>query len=287
MNTYRVPEIAKKYTEYDMIVTHTELPDFPESRIRLLFTFLKRSSAVSEQSELYSLVTSLVQMGMDTHDMVDQDNKKTDKAASRSRQLKVLAGDYFSSRFYQLLSQTGQIELVKLLSGAVCEVNRLKMSLYTRMKQLKMTAEEYIQHNVGIKSQLFLSFNKFMEDKYKSVWPEFLRAFTQCEVLLQEMGRSVKTQSFHGSWAYWHILQSGSKEERKRLNDDKLDAAHVHQVMDKYNVLPQLHEMLDGQVKNLLGVIRQFDSDKLKKDLMQLSEPFLQAVSAPIALKET
>ena len=56
--------------------------------------------------------------------LVTASNDVKEKKAARSRQLKVLAGDYFSSRFYHLLAQAGQIEMIKQLSNAICEVNR-------------------------------------------------------------------------------------------------------------------------------------------------------------------
>ena len=74
MKPYKVPEIAKKYVEYDMIQAYTELPDFPDSRARLLFAFLVNQRIPLLHSELYSLVTSLVQIGMDTHDMIDSNS---------------------------------------------------------------------------------------------------------------------------------------------------------------------------------------------------------------------
>lgn len=39
MTTYRVPNLAKKYTNYDMIQRHTEIPNFPDGRVRLLEFF--------------------------------------------------------------------------------------------------------------------------------------------------------------------------------------------------------------------------------------------------------
>src|SRR5690606_13732101 len=121
MRTYRIPEIAKKYVEYDMIKTHTELPAFPDSRARLLFTLLSAERTPAERSELYALVVWLVQLGLDTHDMVESSEGKRPETEMRATQLKVLAGTYFSSRFYELLSQAGQIDMIKKISGAICE----------------------------------------------------------------------------------------------------------------------------------------------------------------------
>lgn len=156
MNSYRVPQLAKKYTDYDMIRQHTEIPSFPDSRARLLQVFVGRTDE-KVHDELYALATSLVQLAMDTHDRIDTISGERREVEMRSRQLNVLAGDYFSSRFYQLLAHAGKIEMIGKLSGAVSEVNARKMTLYERMKKLLVSAEEYLRETVQLKMQLFLS----------------------------------------------------------------------------------------------------------------------------------
>jgi len=285
MNPYRIPEIAKQYTEYDMIQAHTDLPGFPEFRTRLLFAFLSRNAA-AETGELYALATSLVQLGLDTHELVAVNNDSKEKKAARSRQLKVLAGDYFSSRFYHLLAQAGQIEMVKKLSSAICEVNRLKMNLYMLMKQLKVSAEEYVQHSVDIRTQLFLFFSELMEEVHRQVWPELLAGFARCEVLFEEVFRAESTADFRGSWGFWHIMQMGSKEERKQLSAAEPDNVKIRSLLHKYNVSSQLYQMLDHQVKQLYAKVQQLDSDKLISELFHIGEPFLRYLSKPKVLEE-
>ncbi|KIL41545.1 heptaprenyl diphosphate synthase [Gordoniibacillus kamchatkensis] len=283
---YRIPEIAKKYTEYDMIQKHTELPDFPDFRTRLLFAFLNRHDRLKATSELYALVTSLVQLGLDTHDMVADTNDAKEKKAARSRQLKVLAGDYFSSRFYHLLSQAGQIELIRVLSGAICEVNRLKMNLYMMMKQLKVTAEDYIQQSVAIRSRLFLSFGSMMEEVYQSVWPEVLSCFTRCEVLFEELFKAESVERFRGSWGYWHIMQHGTKEDRKALQSGDVDAGKLRMLVLKHNVPVHLHQLLEAALAQLHAKVGLIDSDKLTDELFSCSEPFVRLLNKPKVLEE-
>ena len=103
-----ITELAKKYVEYDMISTHTELPDFPAPRVHLLYSFLTDSETGSQKSvENCALAAFLVQSGMDTHDQIDLGGEQQE-SKMRARQLKVLAGDYFSSVFYALLAATGK-----------------------------------------------------------------------------------------------------------------------------------------------------------------------------------
>jgi heptaprenyl diphosphate synthase len=282
MNKFRISELAKKYTEHDMIQQHTELPEFPDSRVRLLHTYLNKGSKTPEQTELYSLVTLLVQLGMDTHDLIEVGDQGHENTIDRSRQLKVLAGDYFSSGFYHLLSQAGQIEMITLLSGAICEINRMKMNLYTKMKQLKITAEDYLQQSVGIKMQLFLTFTKVMDGVAAKGWPELLQAFTRCEVIIQELHRNESPERFMKSWAYWDIFHKATKEEKKHLKDGQLDRAKWRTFLIKYNVRSSLLEMLQQQIQLLVSAGQQLDSDKLRKELAIISEPFMRYLSTPV-----
>ncbi|UJF36190.1 heptaprenyl diphosphate synthase component 1 [Paenibacillus hexagrammi] len=286
MNSFRIPEMAKQYTEYDMIQNHTDLPEFPELRTRLLFAFLSGSTKYHTSSELYSLAASLVQLGLDTHDQVTPSNEQKEKKAARSRQLQVLAGDYFSSRFYHLLSQAGQIDMIKQLAGAICDVNRMKMSLYTKMKQLKVTAEDYLHQTVEIKSQLFLAFSEVMAEVYDQTWPEILQAYSKCEVLFEEIFRIESASNLHGSWGFWHILQHGTKEERKQLHADEPDHAKIRTLMHKYHISSLLYQMLETHIKQLHNKIGQLDSDKLVSELFHIAEPFLRFLSKPKVLED-
>jgi heptaprenyl diphosphate synthase len=279
----RIQQLAKKYMEYDMIQAHTDLPEYPEPRVQLLHTFLSSVNGVSrDYSELYALVTSLVQMGLDTHDLVDASADRAENKEARSRQLKVLAGDYFSSRFYHLLSQAGQIEAVKHLSHAICEVNRLKMNLYLMMKQLKVSAEEYVQHTVDIKMQLFISFSGLLEGTYLKNWPELLHGFTKCEVLHEELARIESASRFRGSLAYWKLLQNATAEEKKHLYEGHEE--RIRALMLKYNVSAHIRQMLDNHLRQLVELVEQFDADSaMVKKLHHILKPFLHYLTAPKA----
>jgi len=275
---------------HDMISLHTELPEFPEGRISLLYAVLSHQPAAGQQKELLSVVTSLVQMGLDTHDMVDNSPApaKSGMIAMRAQQLKVLAGDYFSSRFYHLLSQAGQLDMVRRLSEAVCDINRAKMSLYARMNQMKLGAEEYLLHAAEIKSGLFLAFTNVMGGMYERVWPELVERYSRCEVLLQELGRVDKTAMLAGSWGMWHILQDGTEEDRRAMHDRLEDQSVIKALWNKYAVADKLTHLLRQSTTQLQSLVQRLQSDKLMRDLQPLIEPFVQAAGpqTQAALKE-
>jgi heptaprenyl diphosphate synthase len=287
MNSFPIPELAKRYTQYDMIQLHTDLPEFPASRTRLLCAFLNEPGQKDANGELYALAASLVQMGIDTHEMVSVSNDAKEKKSVRSRQLKVLAGDYFSSGFYHLLSQSGQIDMVKQLSAAICEVNRLKMTFYMRMKQLKLTAEDYISQMVKIRTQLFVHFDQLMKGVQHRLWPEILEGVAQCEVLAGEISHCGDPVRFHGSWGFWHIMQNGSREEKRELESAAAqDQTKLNAMIQKYNVKGQLHAMLEEQVRSVFEKAGQLGSDGLMQELQHIGEPFLRLVRQPQVLEE-
>ncbi|BBH20997.1 hypothetical protein Back11_23420 [Paenibacillus baekrokdamisoli] len=276
MKPYKVPEMAKKYVDYDMIQTYTELPDFPDSRIRLLFTFLANQRIPLLHSELYSLVASLVQLGMDAHDMIDSNSGHVSEREMRSRQLKVLAGDYFSSRFYQLLSQAGQVDMIRSISAGVCEVNKLKVNFYMRMKQFKMSAEEYLNQCIQIKTELFQAFTSILDEQMVRVWQDLLQSVGQCEVVLDELTRSEKPEQFSGSWAYWHVLGEGTEEEKRAIMNQTDEFANVSSLVIKYDIRSQLTEKLKQSVEHVRAVVSRLESDKLVQELLQIGETFVR-----------
>lgn len=279
MTRYRVGQLAHRYMEHDMIALHTELPEFPDSRIRMLHAVLSQQPATASYKELYAVVASLIQMGLDTHDLVEDGPPAGKNAAlgMRAQQLKVLAGDYFSSRFYHLLSQAGQIEAVRRLSEAICELNRVKMSGYARMKQLQWNAEDYIHYGAEIKSGLFLSFTGFMQGLYERVWPELVSRFCRCEVLLQELNAVRRHEKLAVGWGFWHVLQEGTEEERRSLSERRDDHGLLRHLMEKYQVSEKLGSLLRQSAMQLHDQVSRLPSDKLVRELHALIEPFLAA----------
>lgn len=279
MKPYRINELASKYVEYDMIQTYTELPAFPDPRLRLLYAVLNEHGALAPRSELYSLVVSLVQLGMDTHDLIDTEETRRSETEMRARQLKVLAGDYFSSRFYQLLSQAGQIGMVSKISAAVCEVNRLKMDLYIKMQQSQLKAEEYLNKLTELKSEMFKLFSGMMEGTFAKLWPEMLQEVSRCETVLDEMDRFDSPSRFYQSWAYWHVMQEGTPEEQHSLSH-KPEPSLIYDLRGKYDLQGRLVSKLKTAADSLRQTAAKLESDQLKKVIQDLADSFLEKMAA-------
>jgi len=281
MRPYRIPEIAKKYVEYDMIRNYTELPAFPDSRIRMLYACLSHASQNIEDNELHALVVGLVQLGMDTHELIDTVIDVKEQKQMRSRQLNVLAGDYFSGRFYQLLSRAGQIGMVRKLSGAVCEVNQVKVDLYVKMKQFRMPAEEYIQFGVLLKTKLFDVFTDKFDEQLSRLWPQLVKGISHCEFFDEELRRLDSPNQFIASWGYWYVMQEGTEGEKRLLSEPPAAEQTVQKLVAKYQLRNQLNEKLKLAVAHMQSLADKLESDKLAKELYRIGESFLQQFCLP------
>ncbi|MGG3282425.1 heptaprenyl diphosphate synthase component 1 [Paenibacillus solani] len=276
MKPYRVPELAEKYTQYDMIQKHTDLPEFPDARVHLLYIFLKDSGKnIAGHEELYALVTSLVQLGLDTHESIDVTEGNQGEAMMRSRQLKVLAGDYFSSRFYQLLAHKGEIAVISLLSRAVSDVNVMKMRLYGKMKKSLLPSEEYLQLTVQLNMQLFLSFTPLLEVSVQETWEKLLKEFTACETIVREMERCAAPEIGRGGYAFWHLIESGSEEERNLLVSKKTDMKDWKKLILKHKA----SEKLLDKLRDSVNVIQQLLASRGDSPCTGMLDPFLKRLS--------
>lgn len=284
----RIQQLAQKYMQYPMIQAHTKLPELSHLRLRLLYEGLQEHSNHKDQGELYTLATALVQLGMDTHDGIDTRLERRTEQEMRTRQIRVLSGDYFSALFYQLLAKAGHVELITELSRGVCEVNRLKIDHYLRMKQFKLLSEDYIEQMVSIRSELFQMYDRYLNGSFAAQWPELLRNVSRCELLIEEAERTQAASGFERSWAFWYVMDACTDTERQKLQSD----AEQHwneELMHKYNVREQLRSKLKLAAASFHALSARVGLDELYGDIKESIDKAiasLEASGAAAALNE-
>lgn len=130
-------ELNKLMSLIENKIQHTYLdeniqkPAIDETKIALLYTTMKQSPLSKPKIEQYILSTMFVQMALDTHEIVPLKNDRNENNLNqKKRQLKVLAGDYYSGLYYSLLSETEDFPVIHILATAIKEINEYKMKLY-------------------------------------------------------------------------------------------------------------------------------------------------------------
>lgn len=121
----------EKRMQQSYLDENTEAPFLDENKLLILQTLFGQTNLPDKQQTDYVITIMLIQMALDTHEKVIVTTKSDETAEERkNRQLTVLAGNYYSALYYQILAGLEEIEMVALLSTSIKEINEQKMSLH-------------------------------------------------------------------------------------------------------------------------------------------------------------
>jgi len=103
-------------------------PVIDEDKLLILISIVDQLQISPHEKDTFVIAIMLMNVALDTHDKVS--NTLMDEKSMKVRQLTVLAGDYYSGLYYKHLAEIGDIQLIKMLSEGVKNVNEHKVSIY-------------------------------------------------------------------------------------------------------------------------------------------------------------
>lgn len=104
---------------------YTAGPSIDRARLFFLLLPFFDGQQWTEDVEDSAKTVAIVYAALHAHDQVNED-----APISKSQQLTVLAGDFYSGIYYQMLSSTNNIKLIQLLASGIIEVSEKKAILY-------------------------------------------------------------------------------------------------------------------------------------------------------------
>lgn len=117
----------EKAMQHAYLEKHMKKPYVDTKKISML-RYIFEDYPFEEQKKLDLMIAVLlVQIALDTHELVPV---KSQAANVKSRELTVLAGDFYSGLYYKLLAQNGEIAFIQTLATAIKQINEAKMTLY-------------------------------------------------------------------------------------------------------------------------------------------------------------
>ncbi|WP_409306033.1 heptaprenyl diphosphate synthase component 1 [Peribacillus sp. SCS-155] len=126
-------ELIKTSAFHPFLNEFLEVPKIDEDKLLLLLSLFNQLEITDEQRKTYILSTMLIQMALDIHENVNNlELEGKDENEQKDLQLTVLAGDFYSGLYYQLLSRVGNISLVRVLASAIKDINEHKILLYQK-----------------------------------------------------------------------------------------------------------------------------------------------------------
>ncbi|MCQ6273876.1 heptaprenyl diphosphate synthase component 1 [Bacillus sp. V3B] len=103
-------------------------PNIDEDKLLILISIVDQLELSPYQKDTIVKAIMLMYVALDTHDHVT--DILVDETSMKIRQLTVLAGDYYSGLYYKLLAEIGDIEIIKMLSEGVKNINEHKVLIY-------------------------------------------------------------------------------------------------------------------------------------------------------------
>lgn len=145
-------------TQQSTLLKYTGSPVIDEERLFFTLLPLLNGEDWNESVKISAIAVSLIFAALAAHDLV-----KEQKATSKVQQLQVLAGDYYSGKYYQLLAKDNNIELIQQLSDSVASITEHKTRFYDHQDY---SFEQLIQSIQLIESkpiEQFMEFYSFHE----------------------------------------------------------------------------------------------------------------------------
>ncbi len=124
-----VRDMLQSRLSHSYLLRFIDFPVIDEEKLYVFYGMLEQAKLEHKRKQDTLLSIMLVQIALDTHDLISLE-EIDNEGDRKNRQLTVLAGDYFSSMYYHLLSKWEDNELIRTLSEAIQEINEAKMSFY-------------------------------------------------------------------------------------------------------------------------------------------------------------
>ncbi|WNS74035.1 heptaprenyl diphosphate synthase component 1 [Bacillus sp. DTU_2020_1000418_1_SI_GHA_SEK_038] len=248
-----VKEQIEEKIRHPYLLKYIESPNIDEDKLLLLVSVLDHMDLPEEKIRNYATTTMLIQIALDTHELVT--NEELDAGQLKSRQLTVLAGVYYSGLYYKILAEFEDITLIRSLATGIKEVNENKISVY----QTAVEAVDILMESVRkIESSLFEKVIDLLEDPN---WNEFASNLLFRKRLLMEKMRFLQGETSIVFEALKNLLIS-----KNQYTEQSSDQQHllIH-TCDRY---------LDNSKKLI---------EKYMSKLPNLNEPMKQRANAIIS----
>ncbi|WP_227395270.1 heptaprenyl diphosphate synthase component 1 [Jeotgalibacillus aurantiacus] len=197
-------------------------PEIDMDRLSLLMLpfFLKKTYTSRDQS--YVSTAILIQQALDTHEKVS-----AEKSSLKSRQLTVLAGDYYSGLYYKILSGIPDIELIRKIAYSIQEINEYKIEITSNRCN---SVEQFLKRLGDIESSIItgvfehLSFTEMIPLAKKLL---LIKRLQKEEELYGNGKHSFVFSSFENSFMREHTPGSVMKTIEKIIQQLKKEAEEL------------------------------------------------------------
>jgi len=261
----------KELSRNMFIERYVNVPKASILRLKLLNIFLHYAAVPQHVRKIYGVTTGLIQLGLDIHETISVE-KETNVNQVRNRQLSILAGDYYSSQYYFLLSKNNMFNEVKKLAKGIRNINIAKMMLYTGNSGQGFDSIQEFSDLVKIReSNLYVQFLDVLQsDKENSLWKVILENM----IFLYYLNDDLQTKNMEmDRFSYYLVNYFASVKERKEIQKtDSSTEKHVKlkKLVHKYNIQRKIEDIIQKLYIDLNQLINQLEDSLIKKELLSI-----------------
>jgi heptaprenyl diphosphate synthase len=216
---------------------YIQTPNMDEDKLLLIISMLDQHGLSEKEMEDFVVTTMLIQIALDTHELVSNDEEDT---ILKTRQLTVLAGIFYSSLYYKILAESNNIAMIRLLSEGIKEINEHKIFFY----QVDSDAIESLMNSImTIESALIKKLANYL---HENVWNEVSTHYLFIKRLLLEKKKFIKEGSSQLFEALRKIVFPINERENELSTEQK---KYLIVICDRYIQLSK--QVLDQNIQKL------------------------------------
>lgn len=235
--------------EHRYLTGYLPSPELESAQLVMAEAMLRAASLSPWETESVVSALLLIYHGLAVHEDIEE---LAGHADERYRQLGVLAGDYFSSKYYRLLADAGQIKLIGRLAEAIQQINETKAELEKNPADFTIGAERYLLMQERIHGSL-LHCLRTVYLPHQPMWEEIVTGLVRAVALQRELGKSAG-QAWIRTFGNVLLFGQAGGEERKYLKrlpvgirgDQRLLSLHV-----KYGTSADIFRRIEGAVASV------------------------------------
>lgn len=256
------------------IEKYVTIPDISVLRLKMLNISLYHASIPKPVRKVYCVTTGLIQIGLDLHETISNSKESNEKDV-RNRQLSILAGDFYSSKYYYLLSENGLTEEIKKLAIGIKDINVAKMNLYSIEKGNDSIAS--LINLVKVReSSLYIQFlDKINPSGERKLWRDTIEDL----IFLFNLADELKTKNIYNyNFKYLLIKNLANSEERKEISEiiNSTDNYQnkIKYLYHKYDIQRRMEDIILDTYTDLTKKIKLFDNRFIQSELSYMLSYF-------------
>ncbi|GAX89719.1 heptaprenyl diphosphate synthase component 1 [Effusibacillus lacus] len=197
------------------------LPNPELFQLNTALSILRTAGCSGEETELLATALMLIYHGLSVHEQIEETH------ADATQQLKVLAGDYYSSKYFYLLASWGQVDKIGLFAEAIARINEAKAERFALFQKERSNTDKYLFLCERIEGELlYVLCSQYLQGK--PVVADLVRMLVRTYVMGNEYNQFLSGE-YNRNFSHVYLTNRATEDELANafLQETKVMTLHV------------------------------------------------------------